>query len=394
MNNSNNFYDVIILGAGASGLYCAMHAALRGRSVLVLDHGPKAARKVRIAGGGKCNFTNLEVSHENYICSNPHFCKSALARHGQWDFIDFVSSAGIEYEERDDGQLFTVAGAGRVAGLLLERSGRAGAEILMNGKIQNVEHLEDNKFSVVFSDIEYHCQSLVVALGSPAYPQVGAGSLGYEIADKFGHRLIKTRPGLVPLRIGGRNGKICRELSGNSMPVIISCGARSFKSDMLFTHKGISGPAVLLISNYWNRGDELEVDLMPGVDLNSLFEKDRSLKVALKNYLGRYIPKKLAENLFADCQMEQVNRLGIKKEQEISEQIHHWKLKPEGSEGFSKAEVTLGGVDTDQVSSKTMESKLVPGLYFIGEVLDVTGWLGGYNLQWAWSSGFAASNFV
>lgn len=394
MNSSRIMFDVIVLGAGASGLYCAMHAALRGRRVLVLDHGPKAGRKVRVSGGGKCNFTNLGIDPDKYICSNPHFCKSAFARHGQWDFIEFISSAGIVYEERDDGQLFTLSGAGRVAGLLLERCGRLGVEILLNRTLEDARKTADGSFVVSCSDAEYGCESLVIALGSPAYPQVGASSLGYELAQKFGHKVISTRPGLVPLCIGGRAGRICRELSGNALPVSISCAGRSFKSDMLFTHRGISGPAVLQISNYWRRGDELSVDLLPDKNMAALFEQDRALKVALKNYLARFIPKRLAEELFPDYGLEQVNRLGGKLEKEISEVLHCWKLKPEGSEGYTKAEVALGGVDTDEVSSKTMESKKVEGLFFIGEVLDVTGWLGGYNLQWAWSSGFAAAGFV
>lgn len=392
--NSNNHFDVIILGAGSSGLYCAMHAAARGRRVLVVDHGPKPARKVRIAGGGKCNFTNLGLDHENYICSNPHFCKSALARHGQWDFIEFISSAGIEYEERDDGQLFTTSGAGRVAGLLVERCKRQGVEILLNSSIESVEKQDESYFSVVISGIEHTCSSLVIALGGPSYPQIGASRLGYEIAEKFGHDIVCPRPGLVPLRIGGHAGKVCRELSGNALPVKISCEGRSFSSDLLFTHKGISGPAVLQISNYWRKGSPVIVDLLPDKDVESMFEHDRSSKVSLKNYLGRCLPKKMIEELFPDIALEQVNRIGVSEERRIAFTLHNWELKPEGTESFSKAEVTIGGVDTDGISSKSMESKLVKGLYFTGEVMDVTGWLGGYNLQWAWSSGFAAAEFV
>lgn len=387
-------YDAIILGAGASGLYCAMHASLRGRRVAVLDHGPKAARKVRVAGGGKCNFTNLSVEAENYICANPHFCKSALARHGQWDFIEFISSAGIEYEEREDGQLFTLEGAGRIAGLLLERCRRSGVDIILNQPVEEVRGLSDEGFSVSGKGNNFCAPSLVVALGSPAWPQAGGSGLGHDLARQFGHNVIEPRPGLVPLRIGGKAGRICRELSGNALSVTIACSGRSFSSDLLFTHKGISGPAVLQISNYWKRGDELVVNLLPGMDLESLFERDRSEKVAVKNYLGRFMPKKLAAALLPEYGSEPVNRLGVRREREVAALIHGWKIRPEGTEGYSKAEVVLGGVDTDEVSSRTMESKKVPGLYFTGEVLDVTGWLGGYNLQWAWSSGFAASGFI
>ncbi|WP_415718753.1 NAD(P)/FAD-dependent oxidoreductase [Maridesulfovibrio sp.] len=393
MNNTSSKYDVIILGAGASGLYCAMHAAARGRKVLVLDHSGKAGRKIRVAGGGKCNFTNMDVAADNYISANPHFVKSALARHNQWDFISFISEAGIEYEEREDGQLFTLEGAGLIAGLLVSKCHRAGVETLMDRQIDEVSG--DGPFVVRSGAQCFEAESLVVALGSPAWPQVGASAFGYKIAEQYGLNVFPARPSLVPFTIGGRDGKFCKELSGNALPVEISCEKRTFTGDMLFTHKGISGPAVLQISNYWRRGSALTINLLPAHDISDLLEKNRAENVALHNFLARYFTRKmvglLLEGQDADTPVSQLTK---KLQQVLAERIHSWAVKPQGTEGFAKAEVAAGGVDTAEISSKTMEAKKISGLYFIGEVLDVTGWLGGYNLQWAWSSGYAAAQFV
>ncbi|WP_320172180.1 NAD(P)/FAD-dependent oxidoreductase [Maridesulfovibrio sp.] len=393
MNQSVFKYDVIILGAGASGLYCAMHAARRGRKVLVLDHSEKAGRKIRVSGGGKCNFTNLDVSAGNYVSSNPHFVKSALARHNQWDFISFISEAGIEYEEREDGQLFTVQGAGMIAGLLVSSCHRAGVETLMGREISSVEGA--GPFSVTSGTQVFEAESLVVALGSPAWPQVGASPLGYRIAEQYGMKIITPRPALVPFSISGRDGRFCQDLSGNSLPVCISCDGRSFSGDLLFTHKGLSGPAALQISNYWRRGSVLEIDLLPGQNISDLLEERRTENTGLQNFLSRFFTRKMAGLLLEDQDAETpVSQLTKVRRLALAERIHSWVVKPQGTEGFSKAEVAAGGVDTNAVSSKTMEATAVPGLYFTGEVLDVTGWLGGYNLQWAWSSGYAAAQFV
>lgn len=393
MSNTENTYDVIILGAGASGLYCAMHAAARGRKVLVLDHSAKAGRKIRVAGGGKCNFTNMDLSAANYISSNPHFVKSAIARHNQWDFISFVAEAGIAYEEREDGQLFTIDGAGQISGLLVSKCHRAGVEILLNRKIESIAG--EGPFEVVSGNQGFSSESLVVALGSPAWPQVGASSFGYKVAEQFGITVVPARPALVPFSIGGRDGRFCKELSGNALPVTIECEGKVFAGDMLFTHKGISGPAVLQISNYWRRGSALTIDLLPGKNISDLLEENRTENVALRNFLGRFFTRKMV-GLLLEGQDEDtaVSQLTKVRRLELAEIIHSWTVRPQGTEGFSKAEVASGGVDTNEISSKTMESKKVPGLYFIGEVLDVTGWLGGYNLQWAWSSGYAAAQFV
>ncbi|NDV23191.1 NAD(P)/FAD-dependent oxidoreductase [Desulfovibrio sp. JC022] len=393
MSNTSSIYDVIILGAGASGLYCAMHAAARGRKVLVLDHSGKAGRKIRVAGGGKCNFTNMDVAADNYISANPHFVKSALARHNQWDIISLVSEAGIEYEEREDGQLFTLEGAGLIAGLLVSKCHRAGVETLMNREIESISG--EGPFVVKSGGQSFEAPALVVALGSPAWPQVGATPFGYKIAEQYGLKTIPARPSLVPFTIGGRDGKFCKELSGNALPVSIECEGRVFRSDMLFTHKGISGPAVLQISNYWRRGSALTINLLPAHDISELLEAHRTENVALKNFLARYFTRKMVELLLDGQDSDTaISQLTKERRLALAERIHSWMVKPQGTEGFAKAEVASGGVDTDEISSKTMESKKVPGLYFIGEVLDVTGWLGGYNLQWAWSSGYAAAQFV
>ncbi|WP_432738051.1 NAD(P)/FAD-dependent oxidoreductase [Maridesulfovibrio sp. FT414] len=393
MSNDSKNYDVIILGAGASGLYCAMHASARGRKVLVLDHSPKAGRKIRVAGGGKCNFTNMDLSAANYVSANPHFVKSALARHTQWDFISFIAEAGIAYEEREDGQLFTLDGAGLIAGLLVTNCHRSGVEILLDRKIEAVTG--KGPFQVVSGTQVFEAGSLVVALGSPAWPQVGATSLGYHIAEQYGLKVLPSRPALVPFSVGGRDGRFCKELSGNALPVSIKCEGRTFTGDMLFTHKGISGPAVLQISNYWRRGSALTIDLLPGQDIAGLLEEHRTENTLLNNFLARFFTRKMVGLLLEDRDADTpVSQLTKARRQELAERIHAWVVKPQGTEGFNKAEVAAGGVDTAEISSKTMEVRNFPGLYFIGEVLDVTGWLGGYNLQWAWSSGYAAAQFV
>jgi predicted Rossmann fold flavoprotein len=393
MNNTSSNYDVIILGAGASGLYCAMHAAARGRKVLVLDHSGKAGRKVRVAGGGKCNFTNMDVSAENYVSANPHFVKSALARHNQWDIISFVAEAGIEYEEREAGQLFTIDGAGQIAGLLVSKCHRAGVETLMNRELESISG--EGPFVVTSGGQNFEAPALVVALGSPAWPQVGATSFGYKIAEQYGLNVFPVRPSLVPFTISGRDGKFCKELSGNALPVSIECEGRVFQSDMLFTHKGISGPAVLQISNYWRRGSALTINLLPTHNISDELEASRTENVALRNFLARFFTRKMVDLLLEGQDSDtSVSQLTKERRIALAERIHSWVVKPQGTEGFAKAEVAAGGVDTAEISSKTMESNKVPGLYFIGEVLDVTGWLGGYNLQWAWSSGYAAAQFV
>jgi len=360
---NNSTYDVIILGAGASGLYCAMHAATLGKKVLVLDHAGKAGRKIRVAGGGMCNFTNMDVEADNYICANPHFVKSALARHNQWDFISLISEAGIKYEEREDGQLFTLEGAGKIAGLLVSKCHRAGVETLMNREIESVSG--DGPFTVKCGNETFEASSLVVALGSPASPQVGATTLGYKLAEQFGLTVLSIRPALVPFSVGGRDGKFCNELSGNALPVTIECEGHSFSGDMLFTHKGISGPAVLQISNYWRRGSSLTVNLLPSDNISDLLEAHRTENTALHNFLARYFTRKMVGLLLNDEDGETaISQLTKERRLALAARIHSWVIKPQGTENFTKAEVALGGVDTDEISSKTMEAKKSSRLIF------------------------------
>jgi len=388
--NDTKQYDVIILGAGASGLYCAMHAALNGRKVVVLDHGGKPGRKVRVAGGGKCNFTNMTVEPQNYICGNPHFVKSALARHSQWDVISFFSEQGITSDEREHGQLFTKEGAGKLAGILVDRCKKLGVEILLDRNIVKVDG--PGPFMVLTGGEAIRAEKLVVALGGPSWPQVGATDLGFRLAKQFGQSIIRPRPGLVPLVFPRDQRDMCEELAGNALPVTISFDGHSFTDPLLFTHKGISGPAVLQISSYWREKESVIIDFLPGQSLADLVEENRSSNTQFRNLLARVLPKRLAPYVVSqdlgDCAVSQLSKRQI----EVAEnRLHRFRVTPVSTEGYAKAEVTVGGVDTDGISSKTFEAKDVSGLYIVGESLDVTGHLGGYNLQWAFSSGAACA---
>lgn len=383
-------FDVIILGAGASGLYCAMHASQAGRNVAIIDHGGKPARKVRVAGGGKCNFTNMTVEPENYLCTNPHFVKSALARHSQWDVISFFSEHGITYEEREHGQLFTREGAGRLAGILVDQCNRNGVTLMLDRTIEQVDG--PGPFSVRTNGETVTADKLVVALGGPSWPQVGATDLGFRLARQFELPVITPRPGLVPLVFPAHLRTMCETLSGNALPATVSTGTASFTDPLLFTHKGISGPATLQASSYWNKGEQIVIDFLPGQSLEEIIEENRSNNGQLKNLLARFLPKRLPPLLLAANLAEAtVSQLSAVQIEAAANRIHRFRVTPASTEGYGKAEVTTGGVDTDVVSSKTFEVKGVEGLHIIGETLDVTGHLGGYNLQWAFASGAACA---
>lgn len=376
---------------------CAIEAGKRGRKVLVLEHAEKIGKKILISGGGRCNFTNLHVTPDNFISNNPHFCKSALARYTPNDFIALVEKHGIIYHEKKLGQLFCDGSAKEIVAMLGKECDDAGIEIKVNCAIGKIEQVNDPKssekaFRVTSNIGEFTSESLVIATGGISIPQMGATDYGYKISKQFGIKLTKTVPGLVPFTL---NEKSYSELSGLSIDSVVTCNGTKFRENILFTHKGLSGPAILQISNYWNEGDEISIDLLPEIDLLSLIEESIPNKTELVNVLAKIFPKRFAEKW---CELnftsKPVNRLSEKEIDQIIDILHNWKIIPKGTEGFGKAEVTKGGVDTSELSSKTMESKKVSGLYFIGEVVDVTGWLGGYNFQWAWASGYAAGQVI
>ena len=381
-------YDAIILGAGASGLWCAMSAARRGRRVAVLDHGPKTARKVRISGGGMCNFTNLNAGPDKYICRNPHFVKSALARLSPWDVVGFLAEDGITFEERDHGQLFTHQGAGKVAGVLTDRCRKAGATILLGRDIKSVSGT--GPFTVDCGGEQFTAKKLVIALGGPSWPQAGASNLGFRLAKQFGLKTIKPRPGLVGLVLPKDIQNLCADMAGNALPATVRTGGARFTDPLLFTHRGVSGPAVLQASNYWRENQPVVIDFLPGNSVAQLAEDNRTSNAQLRTLLGRVLPKRLPGLLLSpDLAETPTSQLSKKQIKTLEERIHRFTVTPTATEGYKKAEVCVGGVDTDQISSKTMEAQSVPGLYVIGETLDVTGHLGGFNLHWAFASGAA-----
>lgn len=402
-------YEVVIIGAGAAGLMCAAQAARRGRQVLVLDHANKAGKKILMSGGGRCNFTNYYVEPERYLSQNPHFCKSALSRYTQWDFIALVDKHGIAYHEKKDGQLFCDNKSSDILNMLLDECEQAGAQIELNTAVNDISYRNTAEpgayaYQLQTSSGALQCQSLVVATGGPPIPTLGATGFGYDIARQFGLEVLPTRAGLVPFVITDDNKSLCESLSGSSLPVSISCNNQSFTDDLLFTHRGLSGPAVLQISSYWQQGDEVEIDLLPSENLAELLREQQHQrpKVSLKNWLAEHFTQKFAElwlqanNTLCDQALagRTLAQLSGADMDVIANALHRWTIKPSGTEGYRTAEVALGGVNTDQVSSKSMEVKTQPGLFFIGEVLDVTGHLGGFNFQWAWASAVAASEHV
>jgi predicted Rossmann fold flavoprotein len=389
--------DVLVIGAGAAGLMCAMGAGQRGRSVLVIDHANKVGKKILMSGGGRCNFTNMGVTPACYLSANPHFAKSALARYTPWDFIAMVEKHRIAYHEKELGQLFCDESSKLIVRMLLDECVQAGVRIESSCGVQRVRKTEEG-FNVTTSHGEVHAQSLVVATGGLSIPTMGATGFGYEVARQFGHNVLPTRAGLVPLTLSGKHQERYQDLSGVALPMVEArVGKRTFRAGMLFTHRGVSGPAILQISSYWQPGDDLRIDLLPDTSAAEWLQTQRAARPAaeLKNVLADILPRRLAQRLcelwFESRPMRQYREAELA---EIGAQLHDWPIVASGTEGYRTAEVTMGGVDTDGISSSTMQSKLVPGLYFVGEVVDVTGWLGGYNFQWAWASGHAAGEVV
>jgi len=390
--------DVVVIGAGAAGLMCAFSAAARGRQVLLLDHANKAGKKILMSGGGRCNFTNLYTEPANFLSGNSHFCKSALARYTQWDFIEMVSRHGVPYHEKKLGQLFCDNKASDILGMLLDECEQASVDLRLQTTVQNIDKVADG-YQLQTNAGPVTCQSLVIATGGLSIPTLGASGFGYQVARQFGHNVLPTRAGLVPFTITEPQLKsMCEALSGTSVEdCLVSCNGQSFRENILFTHRGLSGPAILQVSSYWEPGDAIEINLLPHLDLSEWLDEQRRERpnTELKTLLGELFTRKmaglLAEHWFASKPLKQYSANELA---EIAERLACWRLVPAGTEGYRTAEVTLGGVDTKEVSSKTMESLKSPGLYFVGEVLDVTGHLGGFNFQWAWASGFAAAQYV
>jgi len=389
-------FDVVIVGAGAAGLMCAIEAAKRGRRVLVLDKANKPGKKILMSGGGRCNFTNLNISPQCYLSHNPHFCKSALSRYTQWDFIAMVEKHGIAYYEKTLGQLFCVNKSSDIVGMLLSECQELDVEIWLKQTIHSVRRVRES-FLISLEGQQIQCQSLVIASGGLSIPTMGASPFGYQLAEQFDHRVYPTRAGLVPFTLHQQDKQRFESLSGCSVACEVSCNGQIFVENLLFTHRGLSGPAMLQISSYWNPGDSLTIKLLPEIELDAVMKEAviQSPELQLQTLLKKYLPKSVI-SVFLPEQFRQAKLKTLLHQQlkNIVDALQHWKVKPNGTEGYRTAEVTLGGVDCDEVSSKTFESNKQQGLYFIGEVLDVTGWLGGYNFQWAWSSGWAAGQVV
>ncbi len=397
--------DVLIVGAGAAGMMCGIEAARRGRSVLLLDHAKNLAEKIRISGGGRCNFTNLNARPENYLSQNPHFCRSALARYTPQHFIALLQKHGIGYHEKTQGQLFCDDGAEAIIGMLKSECDAAGVRWCMPCEIGEIKYSprphvgegwgERGRFQVSTSRGEFDAESLVVATGGLSIPRIGATPFGYHVAEQFGIPMTRLKPGLVPLSFAPNDWKPYAGLAGISLDAVVSYGKQLFRESILFTHRGLSGPAILQISSYWEPGQPLHINLLPDSDMAELFVQQRGSRMLLGNFLAQYLPRRFADVWCAQfAENKPLNQYADKELAAIAARLHGWQITPSGTLGYSKAEVTCGGGDTRALSSKTMECKDVPGLYFIGEVVDVTGQLGGYNLQWAWSSGYAAGQAV
>ncbi|MDG9671362.1 NAD(P)/FAD-dependent oxidoreductase [Hahella sp. CR1] len=388
--------DVVIIGAGAAGLMCAITAGYRGRKVLVLDHANKAGKKILMSGGGRCNFTHLNSTPANYLSNNPHYCISALRRYTPQHFVEWVERHGIEYHEKTPGQLFCNESSKDILNMLLTECDWAGAEIRLQCSIDAVEQDGDG-FRLQTSNGVIQCESLVIASGGLSIPTLGASPFGYKIAEQFGLKVLPTRAGLAPFTLQPDDLQRFAPLSGVSCPVSVSVNGVTFKEPMLFTHRGLSGPSMLQISSFWKPGQELSIDLLPDDDVLAELKtwRQESPNKRLETYLNAKLPKRVAQ-IFTEWKNwnETFQQCSNQRLQEVADALKSWKIKPNGTEGYRTAEVTLGGVDTDCLSSKTMAAKDIPNLYFIGEVVDVTGHLGGHNFQWAWASGFAAGGEV
>ncbi|MCI5077695.1 NAD(P)/FAD-dependent oxidoreductase [Oricola sp.] len=385
-------FDVIVLGAGAAGLFCAIEAGRRGRSVLVVDHARAPGEKIRISGGGRCNFTNIDAAPANYLSANPHFCISALKRFTAADFIARVDARGIAWHEKTLGQLFCDGSATQIVSMLTDDLADAGGTLELSTIVEDIARTNAG-FELRLSTGTVACSSLVVATGGKSIPKMGATGFAYRVAEQFGLGVTETRPGLVPLTFEPNLLERIRPLAGVSTSARVTCGKAAFDEALLFTHRGLSGPAILQVSSYWREGEAIEIDLAPGRDqFDELREARQSAgRQEAQTVLARVLPKALAQFLTAEAAVSgplaEINDAALRR---LSDAMHGWRIKPSGSEGYRTAEVTLGGIDTAGIDQKTMAAKIVPGLYFIGEAIDVTGWLGGYNFQWAWSSGWAA----
>ena len=402
--------DVIIIGSGAAGMMCALQAGQRGRSVVLLDHAKKLAEKLRISGGGYCNFTNINTKPENFISANPNFCRSALARYTPQDFIALLQKHKIGYHEKTLGQLFCDDESDAVIVMLRGECEAAGVKRFMSCEIGEIEYYPapddgqgkkgTHKFHVNTTRGDFNADSLVIATGGLSIPNTGATPFGYHVAEQFGIPITKLKPGLVPLTFAPDDWKPYADLTGVSLDTVVSCGKQSFRENMLVTHRGLSGPAILQISSYWQHGQPLHINLVPDCDMAALLDEQKTSKKLLSNFLTQWFPKSFSDvwcaQLTGQKQIENkpLNQYNDKQRKLIAGQLHDWQIIPSGTAGYNKAEVTCGGIDTRALSSKTMECIEVPGLYFIGEVVDVTGQLGGYNFQWAWASGYAAGQAV
>ena len=389
-------WDVIVVGAGAAGLMCAIEAGNRGRKVLLLDNGKRPGRKILMSGGGRCNFTNIYSSPENFLSQNKHFCKSALSRYTQWDFIALVQKHGIAYHEKTLGQLFCDDSAKDIVEMLLSEAKAANVQLALQQQITAVSFADGN-YTVTTPELSRQCQSLVVASGGLSLPNLGATAFGFQLAEQFGLKVLPLRAALVPLTWQPSDKAVFEEISGVSLPVTAEANGTLFPEDMLFTHRGLSGPAILQISSYWQPGDNVIVNMAPDTNVAEFLASQQHAhpEQEVKTALAKLLPKRLVEKLLALSVFtnQPLKALNPRTMQQLADNLHAYVFKPNGTEAYRTAEVTIGGVDTDYLSSKTMEAKQQPGLYFIGEVVDVTGWLGGYNFQWAWASGWVAGQY-
>ena len=388
-------FDAVIIGAGAAGMFCAAMAGQAGSRVLLIDNGKKPGRKILMSGGGRCNFTNLYIEPAAYLSQNPHFCKSALARYTQWDFIDMVGKHGIAWHEKTLGQLFCDDSAQQIVDMLVAECEKGQVITRLRSEVLGIER-DENGYAIQLNGDTVQAAKLVIATGGLSMPGLGSTPFGYKIAEQFGLKVLPTRAGLVPFTLHKPLLEQLQVLSGVSVPSVITAeNGVSFRESLLFTHRGLSGPAVLQLSSYWQPGEFVSVNLLPDTDLDELLNEQRNAhpNQSLKNTLGMVLPKRLVECLQQLGQIPDVTlkQLNTRQQSELTDTLQNWRVQPNGTEGYRTAEVTLGGVDTKELSSRTMEARNVPGLYFIGEVMDVSGWLGGYNFQWAWSSAWACA---
>ncbi len=390
-------FDVVIIGAGAAGLMCGIEAGKRNRKVLILDHADQPGKKILMSGGGRCNFTNHNINPNCYISHNPHFCKSALSRYTQWDFIDLVKKYNIPFHKKTLGQLFCNNKSIDIVNMLLSECKKYDVNISLKTSVESIEKVKNNQYKLNTNIGPLECNSLVIACGGLSIPTMGASSFGYKVAEQFNIKVWPTRAGLVPFTLHAEDKQHLSELSGISFDSLVKNKKIEFRENSLFTHRGISGPAMLQISSYWLPGESITINILPGNNLSEILNdaKNNKLKKQLKSLLSNYLPKRIIGKFISE-KLSQKTCLSLTDQdiKVIAATFHSWELKPNGTEGYRTAEVTIGGVDCDAISSKTMESNEHKGLYFIGEVLDVTGWLGGYNFQWAWSSGYSAGQVV